>query len=122
MDAGVNQESKCSERGGGCKDCGSVPGSQARVKFIGTLLRGLRFDRRWFGSCHHIFLAQCHWFSFSSCRNWFRVALGVFLSDRRIAPPVKQTEDRRDEDQSGHGGTQQATNDGASERRILLAT
>jgi hypothetical protein len=43
MDAGINQESKCSERGRGDKDCDSA--SRARVKSIGTRLHALRFDR-----------------------------------------------------------------------------
>ena len=49
------------------------------------------------------------------------VPIGVLLGDRGIAPSVKQAEDCRNEDQGGHSGAQQAANDGAPERRILLA-
>src|SRR5713226_9679287 len=60
-------------------------------------------------------------FSVNSSLNWFGLALGQFLGNGGIAPSVKQTEDGRHKDQSGHSGAQQATNDGAPERRILLA-
>src|SRR5260370_6207665 len=70
MDAGVNQERKCSERGCSDKDCGSAPGSGERMRTLRIRLHGLLFDRFWVGDGLHIFLARCHWFSFNSRCNW----------------------------------------------------
>src|SRR5260370_40629216 len=52
MNAGVNQESKSSERGCPDKDCGSVAEAGASVKSIGSRVHWLSRDRLWLGSGH----------------------------------------------------------------------
>jgi hypothetical protein len=61
-------------------------------------------------------------FPFKSRLNWFRLADGLSLGSRRLASPMQQAENRGNKKQGGHCGAQQAANDGAPERRILLAT
>src|SRR5260370_17287793 len=115
MDARVNYESQSSERGSGDKDCGLTPESGARVESLRTRLNGWHIDCFWFAGGRHIFLARCHSFSFSSCWNWFRRAVGLLLSNGGIAPPVKQAEDCRNEDQGAHPREHQTPNDRAPE-------